>query len=318
METIVNEKPKQKILINTSASFRGANVTRTISQCPRRYAFRRSLVERSEYIGHFEQGTMMHIGLAHHYTQEGIRESGRVKVDGTVYRDADLFYGPFEAVDRYAKILIERFPNSPLDRGGSTGPQSVHEDIASRALAVRELLKMVIEDDPILAIGVPVAIEMEVRATLETGGLVHTDRIDLIYRRFTGELRAVDYKTTSRLDKLFYEIYRKDVQFVQIYRIMRELYPKSFSGIDILALKKRGKRAKPKISFEEADPYPGDLQIKRADATLLWWDKIEKDLWDVFGDKPAGFWPAANNADNCHGHWGKCPYFDICNKPLED
>lgn len=175
----------QRRLIFTGPSPHGWHRISVFLRCPSLYAYlyrAPGIVEAAQSTDYLTRGTLVHVGLAHHYLRRGIQERKSLHHAGQVERNAEDFYSPIAAVALAAQRMATEgdrwaMPLLGLAQGILAGylraVTATTLDRGFKVYAVEEI------------------------ATLTCGGFPYTARFDLVTENPAG-LTAIDHKVLAR------------------------------------------------------------------------------------------------------------------------
>ena len=284
-------------LIDPGPSRRGWHRLQNALKCPRLAAWSardREAQSESCPSAPLIKGSLMHIGLAHHY---------QIKKDAPIAKKA------LESAGVYV-------PKSHL-------PHEPHDAIAALAEAQpltqrHEWKKHVPEVQKVLAYyllhwrsesWVPRAIEHELETTIKDGDKEHlyTQRVDAIFQHpMTGKHWFFDHKTTFRIQDSTTKRYTLSGQFLGYNMLGKRIFKERYGGVMLNMIGWGDKKKGPQ--FERIVVPYSPFSQKRFIKTLLHAEHI---LEEHEGREPSE-WPGAHHETVCWGTYGPCKYFDRC------
>jgi len=186
----------EKKYINTGRSKFGFSRFQAFAQCPRKYAY--DYISKEKLVYPFskslEKGSMVHVGLAHHYAN---------------LKEQEKYLDPINAINYYANNL-----NGFVDEIEECKNKSIE--------TVEQYIENYLYDDFEI-----LYVEKEFEYSVAPARKL-TQRIDLIYRdKNTNEIVFCDHKTTSRYTENIQDNYRMSGQFIGYYYIAKQHF-----GID--------------------------------------------------------------------------------------
>lgn len=266
------------------------------------YALARELTRRGkDVIGSRDAlvaGSMVHLGVAHHYARRGATQPQGVVANGELYYDPSVFYDPHDALDLYA---AKPGPNAEV---AAKHLGMVHDIIREyRKQRAGETLKVVAVEtvawgrfaspqDP-SAIGVP----------LGEHRYDQSGRFDLVFEDSKGTVFICDTKTASRISDQA-DVYSRDGQFLLYSHMGQQLWGARFGGIILNLIQKAPYRnTRPTLL-----PVPGRLanfprDVRYAEDQLA---RLEAQ------GLPAWEWPAVPAEFTCHHRYGACDVAELC------
>jgi hypothetical protein len=178
-----------KLFLNTGRSSFGFSRFQTFAQCPRKYAY--DYISKEKVIYPFskslEKGSMVHIGLAHHYL------------------DSNNYLNPQQAIKKYSSELIH-------------GTEEEITECTDKSLIAIEQYIENYKEDKFEILHVEKEFEYYVAPARKM-----TQRVDLIYRDLeTEEVVFCDHKTTSRYSESIKDNYRMSGQFIGYTMIAKQ------------------------------------------------------------------------------------------------
>jgi len=216
-----------KEFIDTGRSRFGFSRFQCFSMCPRKYAY--DYISKEKTIRPFakslQKGSMVHIGLAHHYI------------------DGDKYMSPIEAIEHYSHNLI--------------GEADVIEECTEKSKeSVLKYIEKYEDEDEFEILGIEKEYEYNVSPTRSL-----TQRVDLIYKDLkTNEIVFCDHKTTSRYSKSIVDNYRMSGQFIGYVLIARQHFgignPKILLNVIVLTKEIRFYRHPLQLSDNAIANYP--------------------------------------------------------------
>ncbi len=278
-----------RILIFTGPSPHGSHVLGVFNRCPALYdalyvsGWLSSGMAATDYL---TRGTLVHVGLAHHYARAGAKQRGGLDHEGAHYTDPEAFYTPQAAValaaermaaegDRYAFLLL------PL---------------AQRILATYERLVTVTTIDR----GIRVRAVEQV-ATITCGGFPFTARLDLVVDVQDG-IMVWDHKVLVR-PKEAANMYSHSGQIHGHRMIGNSLWGQKFKGSKLNAI--------------PADPENGSIHRVSPHAAPGMVAAFPQMVYDTHAQiaqykqtRAPGHWPRTLNCVDRYGV--RCPAWDSC------
>lgn len=266
------------LLLDTGPSPFGWHRYETFLRCPQLYAYshkgpRHDDAESGRALA---LGSMVHVGLAHHYARMREEQNGN---------DPDVLYRPEEAVTALA--------------AKKDGP-AWHEFAGLARDIVRGYLTRYAAERPrILHVEEVFALEFD-------GGAPLTMRVDLVWEAKDGRVYFVDHKTTGRITTSHPRWYAMSGQFLAYRWAGRLAFGERFGGVVCNLIQTDAKDltfARPQLA-----PVPGQLR-KFPAAIAEAWRRIQ-DL--EARNLPVSEWPAHPSEHTCWTRYGACPMYSRC------
>lgn len=262
-------------LINAGPSERGWHRIESAMRCPRLYAWEHSgLVERqiSEPLA---RGSLIHVGLAHHYQRMKENQSGGDPEQWYTYEDA---IQALAQVESNTSPLWEKLVPLAVDVCSAYINNWLHE--SWRILEV----------------------EYELRAKV-SGKYLYTQRADLIVEDPDGKVWIVDHKTAYRIVSKTLRQYTLDGQFIGYQMFGRAKYGERFAGVILNRIK-----ASPKYDFDRRPIEPAPAALKDFVPSLI---EAERRIETWQGKEPRE-WPMTLTNQVCYGKYGQCDAYNLC------
>lgn len=285
-------------VINAGKSERGYHRIGLASVCLRSYAFTyadkaqraagsaNGVVESPTDSMPLIRGSLLHLGLAHHYAHQSIRKHGRALVNGTEFTDpADLLY-PHEA------IQIEAERNGHLWVG----------HVPSILDCVSAYIRRWGNDDDWDILGIEHEYRMRLPNVPREVSL-YTQRADLVVReRATKKVWIVDHKSAYMLNGKTAKQYVLHGQFLGYAAIGRKEYGAEFGGVLLNRIKINGNE------FDRRPTEPAPASVVGFVRNLV---HVEKQIMQYQGLPPEQ-WPGTLHETVCVSKYGECPFFNRC------
>ena len=264
------------ILLDAGPSPRGWHRLQLFLECPQRFAFRHRDGEKVRDDSHpsppLATGSLIHVGLAHHYARMQARQQGR---------DPDAYYEPTDAVAALVTAKGEGW--APFM---ATAQHAVEAYIAQYLSEKRTIL------------------HVEEVFEADFGGNLLTARVDLVFEDARGKVWFEDHKTTGRIDAkqpLFYAVSGQ----VLAYRwIGQAVYGERFGGVSLNMVQTDGtKFARPGL-----DPAPALMArfprvVVETEARIAALDAEGRACED---------WPRSPTELVCYHRYGACDFIERC------
>jgi hypothetical protein len=190
-----------RILINTGASPRGVHRLELVKRCPQLFAYRHILKLDLGSRDPLVRGSLLHIGLAHHYAREKAANEGT---------NPDVFYEPLDAIERAAPLFGadgERL--KPIALAGVKGYIAHYAVEAFTIVSVEELVVTTV------------------------GGYPLTARWDLVTQDRAGKFWIYDHKGTGSIDAKSSGRYDLSLQFLAMQWMGQEKWGANFGGVRV-------------------------------------------------------------------------------------
>lgn len=265
------------ILLDTGPSPFGWHRYETFMRCPQLYAWsHEAKAEEGETGRALALGSMIHVGLAHHYARLREEQQGR---------DPAAYYEPVAAV----RALVEK----------REGDNAYREHAGLAADVVRGYLARYGSERPEI-------LHVEEVFTLDFDGAPLTMRVDLVWRAKDGRVYFVDHKTTGRITTSHPRWYAMSGQFLAYRWAGRLAYGEQFGGAVCNLLQTDAKEitfARPQLA-----PVPGQLR-KFPEAIREAWRRLQA---IKARNLPPSEWPAHPSEHTCWTRYGPCPAYSRC------
>ena len=271
----------ERLLLFTGPSSRGWHRIQTFLECPQRYAYeyegRRTTgaaaKDDSDDAVPLVRGSLLHLGLAQHYSQMREYQQGR---------DPARFYDPAEAIE----ILADA-------KGGlwkSEAPEILrcveayqqywaHEDF--KVLHVEELFQS------------------------EFHGYPFTGRLDLVVEDRQGKVWIIDHKGTSFLSDKHRQFYSMSGQMHAYRWLAAATYGDRIAGVRVNLVQHTKV-----FKFQRVDTEPAPHLFKRFPEIVKY---AEQEIERLKGlNLPVNEWPMAATELTCFHRYGKCKFAERC------
>lgn len=272
-----------KILLNTGPSTRGWHRIQDIMHCPRKYAFRCRLglgddpMEDAD--GPLPRGSLVHVGLAHHYAQLRAVQRGE---------DPARYWDPCDAIDKAAAVSFAAYENLDLIKDIVRCYQAAYAGDRSRVLMVEE----------------------QVQVTVRNKWLF-TQRYDRVMQDSGGRVWIIDAKTSSAVTAKTTLGYQMSGQLLSAQVIGRILWGEQFAGVRLDYIGVRPQEKLPfRYPFTRETMAPAPYAERTVVDTIAWAEQIVERL-DVEGADPWKY-PAAHHEHACMTRYGPCQFYDLC------
>jgi hypothetical protein len=271
---------QDRLLVFTGPSPRGWHRIQQFLECPQRYAWTYEAGEghgagnkESEESEPLVRGSLLHLGLAQHYSQMREYQHGR---------DPDLYYSPEEAMRLVAEV-----------RGGVW--QSSVDEIVRCVQAYTEYWSQ--EDFKVL--------HVEELFEGQFGGFPLTGRLDLVVEDRQGRVWVIDHKGTGMLSDKQRQFYSMSGQ-MHAYRWLGALaFGDRLAGIRLNLVQHTGK-----FKFVRADCEPAPHMFARFPEVVR---EAEQAIAQLRSENRAvNEWPMAMTELTCFHRYGKCKFAERC------
>ena len=273
-------------LINAGQSPFGWHRYQSFMQCPQKYAYSYIINPKREPSLPLALGSLVHVGLAHHYKIIQHRQLGT---------EHDL-YSPLEAISE-----VVRFEN-----------QDVFREAEAKAYRIINFYqeKHCDEEEKWDILGVEDVI------TLWCGKAPMTMRADLLFRsRKTGKIHFMDHKTTSRFTKSHPKFYAMSGQFVA-YRIAgQNFYGDQWGSLVLNVIEHKALKKPPYFRvFRPVLPDVTPIMGKFSASIEEVWNQMRK---AHRSGKPPHTWTVRPTEFTCFHRYGACDHYDRCQLGLK-
>lgn len=272
-----------KILLNTGPSERGWHRVQDIVHCPRKYAFRRKLGlgddPASDPTGPLPRGSLVHVGLAHHYAQLRAVQRGE---------DPGRYWDPCDAIDRAAAESFKAYEDVDLVKDIVRCYQAAYAGDRSRVLMVEE----------------------QVAVTVKNKWLF-TQRYDRVVEDSSGRVWVIDAKTSSAVSARTMLGYGMSGQLLAAQVIGRLTWPDRFAGVRLDFIGVRPEEKLPfRYPFTRETLPPAPYAEQTVVDTIEWAEQIVERL--EAGNADPWKYPAAHHEHACMTRYGPCQFYDLC------
>mgnify|MGYP000915327921 CR=1 FL=1 len=287
-----------KILLDAGSSgINGAHSTETGLRCQRLKgleAFHREHEADGEVPanqdGPLVRGSLWHVGLAHHYAHL----SGRQQ-----QFDTSELYLPAAAIELAGAKMGA---TSELVAEVKDGFECYLDFWANDTLEVVDVECLVAEKVTPQAPWLKAAVA---RVGADTSKWVHTQRLDLVYKKLNGKVWIGDHKCVSRLKQDTIDRYVLSTQFLGFRWFGAKLFGNDFGGVEVNFIE-HGKGSSFRFVREVLPPSPF-AQTQFEDTVC--WERLQREL---IGDAPMVDRPGAHSEQGCITPYGKCSMFEVC------
>ncbi len=288
----------EPLVLVTGSSSRGWHRLQSFLECPQRFAWEhrygvrgfdsdearcgrmtelraeeRAEVSRSPNL---IRGSLVHLGLSHHYAR--LRESQQG-------RDPELYLPWPDAM----KVVSQK--EGPVYR--------YHCD--EMIDCVEAYIRHYADRDDFEVLHVEELIEGKIF------GHTYTGRLDLVTRSPDGRIWAWDHKTTGRIEKKHKIFYSVSGQLLGYRWLLTQVYGDKVAGLRVNLIQNNKDQG---FAFDRPlmDPAPHLFRnfaerVARAEELIREYDQKYPDYTK---------WPAAMNEMTCYGRYGACPHIEKC------
>jgi hypothetical protein len=264
---------QERRLLITGPSPRGWHRLQQVLECPSKYAWgylgKKEEVERPPLV----KGSLIHLGLAHHYQQLKETQQGR---------DPQVFYGPMEAIRLYGRLA------------GGLSAQWAEMACGVLEAYLKEYRNETWE-----------IVDAEVLADGQIGGFRFTGRFDLVYRDRQGRIWVVDHKTTTRFKSNQRRFYSISGQMLGYRLLAQQKYGKDFAGIRLNMIQHTGS-----IEFQRFSLTPAPNRLSQFPRTVAFAENLIS-KWTEHSKDPKD-WPMVNSELVCFHRYGACDHLEKC------
>ena len=269
------------MLIDPNPSEFGTSFHQAILKCPQFASYRYNLGLANEASDGQQRGSLIHVGLAHHYAREAIRRGIPVRQDEREFTSESQLFDPIQAMDvasqmRGSQRWIELARRVLNQYTASYGMDDL------KAHAVEHVLRV------------------------EIDGFVYGQRVDLIGEDQAGRIWLVDHKTQFQTDQKTLDAFALEIQFLGYHMLGQSFYGNQFGGVLINCLS-TGKdpfkfsRHRPAFAPWALAQLPGEIARVRRE-----WEALKAagtDPWE---------YPKRLHANVCFDRYGPCSGYNHC------
>lgn len=284
-------------IINAGKSERGYHRLGLASVCLRSYAYTyadkvgsgeaggRSSSEGTDSVP-LIRGSLLHLGLAHHYAHQSIRKHGYALVNGVRITDSEELLPPVEAVEQEA------------ERNGILWTGHVPSIVDCISAYARRWGN----DDGWDILGIEHEYRMRLPKVPREVSL-YTQRADLVIReKATGKIWIVDHKSAYMLNSKTAKQYVLHGQFLGYQAIGRKEYGSEFGGVLLNRIKINGHE------FDRRPTEPAPASVSGFVQNMV---HVEQQILQYQGLPPER-WPGTLHETVCVSKYGECPFFHRC------
>ena len=276
-------------LINPGPSRAGWHRLQNVMQCPRKYALatdekktsRATMIPSPPLI----KGSLLHMGLAHHYAQRGETQKGITESE---------YYDPVDAVN----MLVDLQPKAHKDAWAEWVPL-ITEVLLAYTMHWSNEHWIVVDNEKELLATIPDK-ERDER-------YLYSQRVDSIWQDpRTQKVWFVDHKTSFRITSGTAKRYELSGQFIGYTMLGRALFKQQFGGVLVNFIGWPQKNGLPK--FERVVLGAAPHALEHMQKTLVYAERVIHDHKDI----PALEWPGAHHENACVTQYGPGKFFDVC------
>jgi len=275
---------EQRVLL-TGPSPRGWHRLQQYLECPQKFAWHYRFGRDSDgklLSGETEQnnapplvkGSLVHLGLAHHYARMKETQEGR---------DPDLYLKPAEAIDLVSE---------------TNGPEWTQWKSLTTDCTLAYIDHYVDEKMKILRV------EELMEGTF--GGYRFTGRLDLVTEDSRGRVWAWDHKTTGRIQAKQQQFYSVSGQLIGYQWLARGAYGEKFAGMRVNLVQ----HGNGDFRFERPRMLQAPALYNRFPQTVV--DAEQGIATLEASGRPHDEWPRAMNEMTCYGRYGACRHLEKC------
>ena len=287
-----------QILLDAGPSRRGWHFHEAFLKCPQLWAYRYKIAKRStEKIQDptlarvldsskrepLIKGSLVHIGLAHHYAHRMLRNGDVLQFEDRSISNPDDLLSPADAVTELA------------ERNGSHWVQ--FESLTHTMLGV--YMEHWGDDGG----AKPVAVEKELVA--DVFGSTYSQRIDLAWEDRAGRTWIVDHKTASRVSAGSSKRYTLSGQFLGLQLFGQQIYGEQFGGVLINFLE-----TKPPFRCMRMRPDIAPWALRQFSDSIKWANERMAEL--EAADTDPWKYPKVMSETVCNTIYGPCDCYELC------
>ncbi len=273
-----------RLLVFTGPSPRGWHRLQLFLECPQRYAWNyvAGLKSINEDAPPLVKGSLIHLGLAQHYSRLKEQQQGGAP---------ERFYPPAEAIDIMAEAKGGAWAeHAPLAKQALDAYVWKWRNERFRVVAVEELLEA------------------------EIAGHRFTGRMDLVVEDSAGKVWVIDHKTTGRLQAKQRKFYSVSGQILGYQWLGRIHYGERFGGMRLNMIQHGGD-----FKFERFDVEAAPKLLEKWPSAVA---DAERGIAQLLAEgRPADQWPIAPSELICFHRYGPCNYLEQCkwgmSEPIE-
>jgi hypothetical protein len=281
---VVEVEVEQRVLL-TGPSPRGWHRLQQFLECPQKFAWHYRFGRDSEgklLSGEDEpnnapplvKGSLIHLGLAHHYARMRETQQGR---------DPELYLTPADAMD-----LVSETNGPEWTKWKSLATDCTLAYIEHYAEEKMKILR----------------VEEMMEGTF--GGYRFTGRLDLVTEDSRGRVWAWDHKTTGRIQSKQQQFYSVSGQLIGYQWLARGAFGEKFAGMRVNLVQ----HGHGDFRFERPRMLQAPALYNRFPQTVVDAEQGIAAL-DSSG-RDHDHWPAAMNEMTCYGRYGACRHLEQC------
>lgn len=264
-----------RILINAGPSSSGWHRIEAFLLCPRRFAYRHLLKIDGGKKRALSLGSLVHVGLAHHYARKKAAAEGK---------DPEVFYSVDDAISIAAA------------QAHDTGEECTSIFQTARNIVNKYLLSYAMEQLEV------VSVEEEYSATLRDAW-PFTARYDLVFRDARGKVWIRDYKTAAKPTAATAAAYSLSGQVLMMQVMGRGLWGSAFGGVRLDLIQSIAP-----FAVRRESPFAAPRAVASIVDTIC---NAEEGIQRMRGFDPNNY-PATMTEHTCFTRYGPCSYANLC------
>lgn len=273
-----------KHLIDPGPSRKGWHRLAKVLRCPRLYALSYLVEHRTSDEPPAEplmKGSLMHIGLAHHYAQKS-----------DLFEDKDI-YSPQEAIE----VLAQQQP------AGHRAAWQRHVPEIQRTLADYQIHW---SGEQWKTIAIEHELLVNVFDEERNKSYLYTQRVDAVWQHpMTGKIYFVDHKTAARFTSRTLGGYSMNGQFLGYQMIGERMYKDRWGGVLLNVIEWGKGGGSPTFQQMPINPAPHSV-VQFPNAII----RAERTIQDYEKTQPAK-WPATHQESACWAY-RQCRFYQTC------
>jgi hypothetical protein len=274
---------KKPILLNAGPSERGWHRLESGARCLRLYAYQNVLGMSFPLSEPLVNGSLLHIGLAHHYQRLQAEQSGW---------PVDQWYTPEEAIERLA------------DKSAVNCSSAIERELwLSAAHPIIQAYRAYRQNYGADSGYKVVSVENELRARIGKEKWLYTQRADLVMEDAAGKIWFWDHKSAYRIAAKTLRPHILNGQMLGYRMFGRQMYGERFGGVLLNRVKVR-----PPYQFDRSPVEAAPAALSRFTKNIV---QIENRIQEYEG-RPFEEWPGAYSDLVCTHKYGPCDAFEVC------
>jgi len=296
-------------LLNAGPSLRGWSWRDKVLSCPAAFHHSYNFPLRENPPVALIKGSLVHIGLAHHYTMLMCEQNGWT---------CDLM-SPHDAIAELAWLEDREIGHGdswatwvPLAQTAVSAYRAQHTREPIRVIAVEHPIEMWVDKVDGIWSFVEAPSDAGERRTAAINDplgfasfgppYLHTSRIDLLCQDLASRFLVIDHKTSStRIDSRKKAGFDLSGQVLGLTRWGAESYGAAFGGFSINFVPLRSP-----YTTQIYEPQPAPYAMSQFPATIAWTEKLIA-LYHETGE-----WPLAIGEQTCMRRYGACDHAEKC------